>query len=238
MVMLEGLGGIATVFWFRMVVECMRRSDRDWIFVVVFLGPLGGLAYFIVNILPQTQIRLPFAAFYSRKRIRSLEAQRHLGLTLAQQVELGDLHFGQRQYQQAAALYQEALASDSEMESPRINLAKCFAELKQAEQGVAVLQPLIERKKGYYSESARVVAGELLTKLGKFDEALAMLQPLYHPAHSAQIQVAYASCLAGAGRKEEAAAALEKLLLLEPASARADRPWFAQARRLLKTLKH
>ena len=235
--MLRGLGGISTVFWLWMVIECMRRHDRDWIFVVVFLGPLGGLVYFIAVLLPQTQIRIPFTAHRNRKRIRALEALRHLGLTPAQRVELADLYFGQRRWQEAAALYQEALAEDPELESPRLNMAESLGKLSRADEALPVLQPLIVRPGGFYQEQARLSAGELLASTGKFTEALDMLQPIYHPSHSAQIQYAYAACLVGAGRKDEAATVLTKFLLLEPATPRADRPWFAKARKLLKSLK-
>ena len=91
---LAGLGGIATAFWFWMVIECMRRGDRDWIFVVVFLGPLGGLAYFVVNVLPGVRmVSLTGSSTRRRRRIQELEALRHLGLTPAQTLELADLYF-------------------------------------------------------------------------------------------------------------------------------------------------
>jgi hypothetical protein len=51
-----------------------RRPDTYWIFIILFLGPLGALIYLCVEALPDIGlVRQSFQVFPRRKRIGELE---------------------------------------------------------------------------------------------------------------------------------------------------------------------
>src|ERR1700746_3949611 len=52
-----------------------RRPDMFWIYIILFLGPLGALVYIAVEVLPDAGLlRQSFKVFPRRKRISELEA--------------------------------------------------------------------------------------------------------------------------------------------------------------------
>jgi hypothetical protein len=62
------LQGFAIVHFIR------RRPDTYWIFIILFLGPLGALIYIFAEALPDVGLlRQSFKVFPRRKRISELE---------------------------------------------------------------------------------------------------------------------------------------------------------------------
>ena len=65
------LQGLAIVHFIR------RRPDTYWIFIILFLGPLGAIVYLFVEALPDIGlVGQSFKVFPRRKRIGQLEADR------------------------------------------------------------------------------------------------------------------------------------------------------------------
>ena len=63
------LQGFAIVHFIR------RRPDMYWLWVIIFLGPLGAAVYIVMEVVPDFGLlRHSFDAFPRRKRIRYLEA--------------------------------------------------------------------------------------------------------------------------------------------------------------------
>src|SRR5436190_20193109 len=63
------LQGLAILHFIR------RRPETYWLFIIIFLGPLGELAYIGMEVIPDLGLlRQSFDAFPRRKRIRLLEA--------------------------------------------------------------------------------------------------------------------------------------------------------------------
>src|SRR5438552_13658181 len=52
-----------------------RRHDSYWLFIIIFLGPLGAAVYIFMEVIPDLGLlRTSFEGFPRRKRIRLLEA--------------------------------------------------------------------------------------------------------------------------------------------------------------------
>lgn len=232
--LLTGTSGIVTVFWVWMVIECMRRGDREWIWVVIFLGPLGGLAYFIACCLPR--VDFGWSAVRQRRHIRELEALHQFGLTAHQQRELGDLYRNQKRWADAVSQYQQAIEASPSLEASRLELAACLSRLGRHEDALAAVQPIIEQQ-GFYRERATLIASELLLQLNRRDQALALLKPLYHPTRSAEIQYHYGVCLKELQQPDEAKTVLSTLISLEPVTPKSDRVWVRRAKELLTTFE-
>src|SRR5881275_1931739 len=63
------LQGLALIHFIR------RRPDMYWLWIIIFLGPLGAGVYILMEVIPDLGVlRQSFDAFPRRKRIRQLEA--------------------------------------------------------------------------------------------------------------------------------------------------------------------
>ena len=81
------LQGLAIVHFIR------RRPDNYWIFVILFLGPLGAIIYLLVEALPDIGlVGQSFKVFPRRKRIGELEAAIRDNPSAGNYEELGGLY--------------------------------------------------------------------------------------------------------------------------------------------------
>jgi hypothetical protein len=81
------LQGLAIVHFLR------RRPDTYWIYIILFLGPLGAMVYLFVEALPDVGlVGQSFKVFPRRKRIGQLEAVVRDNPSAGNYEELGDLY--------------------------------------------------------------------------------------------------------------------------------------------------
>src|ERR1700688_1565788 len=70
-----------------------RRPDTYWIFIILFLGPIGALIYLFAEVLPDFGLlRHSFKGFPRRKRIARLQIEIRDNPSAANFEELGDLY--------------------------------------------------------------------------------------------------------------------------------------------------
>src|ERR1700685_4758990 len=70
-----------------------RRPDTYWIFIILFLGPLGAIIYLLVEALPDIGLLgQSFKVFPRRKRIGELVAAIRDNPSAGNYEELGDLY--------------------------------------------------------------------------------------------------------------------------------------------------
>ena len=81
-----------------------RRPETYWIFVILFLGPIGAIVYLAVEALPDIGlVGQSFKVFPRRKRIRELEAAIHDNPSAGNYEELGDLYMDDGKFVPARA---------------------------------------------------------------------------------------------------------------------------------------
>jgi hypothetical protein len=98
------LQGLAIVHFIR------RRPDTYWIFIILFLGPLGALIYICIEVLPDAGLlRQSFKVFPRRRRIGKLETMVRDNPSADNYEELGDLYMDDGRLQLARA----AIAPDA-----------------------------------------------------------------------------------------------------------------------------
>src|SRR5208283_3587585 len=86
------LQGVAIVHFIR------RRPDTYWIWVILFLGPIGALVYIFAEVLPDFGLlRQSFQGFPRRKRMRQLEMEIYDNPSAGNYEELGDLSMDEGQ---------------------------------------------------------------------------------------------------------------------------------------------
>jgi len=79
-----------------------RRPDSYWLFIIIFLGPLGAAVYIFMEVIPDFGLlRQSFDVFPRRKRIRQLEGLVLENPAAGNYEELGDLYLEERNFARA-----------------------------------------------------------------------------------------------------------------------------------------
>src|SRR5690242_12220760 len=83
-----------------------RRPDSYWLFIIIFLGPLGAGVYIVMEVIPDLGLlRQSFEVYPRRKKIRQLEALVLETPTAGNYEELGELYLEERNYARARECY-------------------------------------------------------------------------------------------------------------------------------------
>src|SRR5215510_12104575 len=100
------LQGLALIHFVR------RRPDMYWLWIIIFLGPLGALVYIFVEVIPDVGLlRQSFEVLPRRNRIRHLEAIVLDNPAAGNYEELADLYMDDRNFSRARECYDKAIAS-------------------------------------------------------------------------------------------------------------------------------
>ena len=89
-----------------------RRPDTFWLWIIVFLGPLGAAVYIAMEVVPDLGLlRQSYDMFGRRKRITQLEAVVQENPAAGNFEELADLYLDSGEYAKARACYDKAISS-------------------------------------------------------------------------------------------------------------------------------
>jgi hypothetical protein len=87
-----------------------RRPDTWWLYVILFLGPIGAAIYLFAEALPDIGlVGHSLKGFSRRKRIAQLEAAIHDNPSPGNYEELGDLYMDEGKLQPARAAFNNAI---------------------------------------------------------------------------------------------------------------------------------
>src|ERR1035438_4549202 len=102
------LQGLAIVHFIR------RRPDPYWLFIILFLGPVGAAVYIFVEVLPDVGLlRQSFKVFPRRKRIGALELAIRDTPSAGNGEDPGDLYMDDATLQPPGAAFGKAIAARS-----------------------------------------------------------------------------------------------------------------------------
>src|SRR6266566_3632697 len=105
--------GVAIVHFIR------RRPDTYWLFIIIFLGPIGALVYIAVEVIPDLGLlRGSFKAFPRRRRIHELEAAVLDNPSAGNYEELADLYLEEGKYARARQCYDKAISARTDSPDP------------------------------------------------------------------------------------------------------------------------
>src|SRR5499425_1577673 len=143
------LQGLAILHFIR------RRPDTYWLFIIIFLGPLGAAVYIFMEAVPDLGLlRQSFEVFPRRKRIRQLEALVLDNPAAGNYEELGDLYLEERNFARARECYDKAIRSRADM--PDAFYRRGIAEMELGDFAAAVpdLELVVSRNPKYDSNRA------------------------------------------------------------------------------------
>jgi len=218
-----------------------RRPDGYWLFVILFLGPLGALIYLVVEVIPDLGVlREAFEVFPRRKRIRALEAAILDNPSAGNLEELGDLCLDDGQFSRARECYDQAVASRGHSMDAYYRRGIVAVELGDFASAVTDLERVTSGDAAYDRHRATGLLAHACASCGQTARADALFRQVTEVSTLSEIYYNYAVFLASAGRPGEAREWARRVLAKKPTMPgylkRRERAWFRKANKLLKRL--
>ena len=114
--MLQYLFGYGFIFQIIAIVHWAKRGrDRFWIWIIIFGGVVGALAYFLIEGLPDWQdMKRSFTGPARRRRIAMLRAMILDNPSAGNYEQLGELLVQQKRWAEARDAFDKAIAARSD----------------------------------------------------------------------------------------------------------------------------
>jgi hypothetical protein len=218
-----------------------RRPDMYWLWVIIFLGPLGAAVYIFMEVVPDLGLlRHSFDAFPRRKRIRQLEALVLENPAAGNYEELGDLYIEERNFARARECYDKAIRSRADLPDAFFRRGIAKIELGDFAAAVPDLEYVVSRDPKYNSNRAAGLLAHAYANSGQPERAAALFEQVTQRSTLSETYYNYATLLASQGRTAEAREWTQRILAKKPTMPgylrRRERPWFRRANGLLKRL--
>lgn len=216
-----------------------RRPETYWIFIIIFLGPLGALIYLLVEALPDLGLlRQSFKTFPRRKRITQLLMEIHDNPSAGNWEELGDLYMDEDKLQLARDAYDKAIAARSDTLDCYYRRGVCALLLGDASAALPDLETAVYKDPGHDFYRAAGLLAHAYVQTGQKEKAEVMFQKAVERSTLSETYLNYADFLASLGRHAEARQWAQKVLDKKPTMPgylrRRERPWFRRAVAILK----
>jgi len=218
-----------------------RRPDTYWIFIILFLGPLGALIYIFAEVLPDLGLlRHSFKGFPRRKRIAQLQVAIHDNPSAANFEELGDLYIDEGNLQSARTAFDKAIAARSNTLDTFYRRGVCAVLLGDATAALPDLEMAVQKDPGHDFHRAVGLLARAYALTGQREKADASFRQAVELSTLSETYLNFADFLASQGRNAEAREWAQKVLDKKPSMPgylrRRERPWFRRANALLKQL--
>ena len=218
-----------------------RRPDGIWLWVIIFLGPIGALVYIGLEILPDLALlRQSMEGYGRRKRIRYLEAVVQQNPAAGNFEELADLYLEEGKFAKARECYDKAISPRNDSHDAKYRRGVAEIHLGDFEAAARDLAEVSARDPKYDFYRATALLAHANAQLGRPAEAEALFQKATEFATLSETYFNYATFLAAQGRHAEARDWAQRILGKKPGMPRylqrRERPWFRKANALLKRL--
>ena len=219
-----------------------RRPDTYWLYIILFLGPLGAGIYLVVEALPDLGLlRQSFKVFPRRRRIRELEAAVLDNPSAGNYEELADLYMEEGNFSKARNCYDKAISSRTDSPDPFYRRGVCEIELGDFTAAVQDLERVVQKDPSYDFHRAKGLLAHAYANAGEPAKAEDLFRQAVAISTLSETYYNYALFLSAQNRPAEAREWAQKILAKKPTMPgylrRRERPWFRKASALLKRLK-
>jgi hypothetical protein len=219
-----------------------RSGSFIWLYVIIFLGPIGALVYVIVEILPGLRATHALSGKVAKKkRIRYLEAIVQDNPSAGNFEELAELYFEQGNVARARECFDRAINARTMHADPFYGRAACALQLNDFQAAIPDLEKTIALDRGHDYFRAMGLLAHCYASKGDFARAEALFREALTTSTLSETQYNYAELLAAQGRTAEAqamaASIITKRATLSGALRREQEVWFKRAAALQKRLQ-
>jgi len=216
-----------------------RRPDSYWIWIILFLGPVGALVYLFAEAVPDVGLlNQSFKGVSRRKRIHALELAIRDNPSPGNYEELGELCFEDGNLQQARIAYNNAIAARSNTLDCFYRRGVCALLLGDAAGALPDLEMAVAKDQGYDFHRGAGLLAQAYAMTGQKEKAEGLFRQVTVLSTLSETYLNFADLLASEGRNAEARQWAQKVLDKEPTMPRylrrRERPWSQRARKLLK----
>jgi hypothetical protein len=224
---------VAVVHYFR------NRPEMYWIYVIIFLGPLGAAVYLGVVALPDFLPHLQsFQGAQHNRRIAQLQAAIRDNPSIANLEELGDAYMSLGNLEQARSAFDKAIAARSNSPDAFYRRGLCALKLGDAAAAVPDLERVVREEPGHDFHRAVGMLAQACWKAGQKEKAEALFRQATQSSTLSETYLNYAEFLAAEGRNAEARQwaqkVLDKELTMPNYLRRRERAFFQSANEFLK----
>jgi hypothetical protein len=229
------LQGVAIVHFIR------RRPDTYWIWIILFLGPIGALVYLFAEAVPDLGLlRGSFKVFPRRKRIREVELMVGDNPSSGNYEELGDLYMDDGKLPQARAAFDRAIAARADTLDPFYRRGVCAILMGDATAALPDLELVVAKEPRYDFDRAAGLLAHAYAQTGQQQRAETLFREVTARSTSSETYLNFTDLLAAEGHNAEAREWAQRVLDKRPVlpgyQRRLQRPWFRRARKILKHL--
>lgn len=238
---LFGLGFFGTAIVVTALIHfVMRRPDTYWLFVILFLGPIGALIYLAVEALPEFRDPGAFKFLDRRKRQRELEGLIHANPSAGNYEELGQIYLDEGKWSRARECFDRSLAQRADSIDPFYRRAIAEVELGDFAAARDDLERVYAKDKEYDFYRAAGLLAYAVANTGEVPRAESIYRDVLRMSTLTETQLHYAEFLAKNGRKDEAREWINRILAKRRSMPgflrRKERPLFRKVRILSATM--
>lgn len=224
------------------IVHCVKRGrERFWIWIILFGGVVGALAYFITEGMPDwDDMKRSFRGPARRKRITTLRAYVRENPSAGNYEELGALLIEERKWREAREAFDRAIQSRSDLLDTFYWRGVAAFEVGDDAAAIKDLEHVAKIQPKYDYSRVQCFLARALARSGRTAEAMAAFERLIEISTSSESIVTAAEFFAANGREAQARELVEIILTRRetmPAyQRRRDRVWLSMAKKLNRKL--
>ena len=225
-----------------MVHFIRRRPDTIWLWIIIFLGPIGALVYIFMEVVPDLGLlRQSFDSYGRRKRITHLEALILQNPSSGNYEELADLYLDENRYARAREYYDKAITPRADLPDAVYRRGVAEVHLGDFPAAVRNLEQTTSRDPKYDFHRAIALLAHAYANISQPDRAEALFKHATEVSTLSETYLNYATFLVAENRPAEAREWAQRVLAKKPTMPRylqrRERPWFRKAKALLKRVK-
>jgi hypothetical protein len=218
-----------------------RRPNTYWIYIIIFLGPVGALVYLLAEALPDAGLLNDAVKGMSRrKRSAALELTIRDNPSGGNWEELGELYMEDGKFKPARAAFDKAIAARIDTPDVFYRRGACALRLGDVQAALPDLERVVGKYPDHDFNRAPALLAHAYALTGQKEKAEALFRRVTVTSTLSETYLNFADMLAADGRPGEAREWAQKVLDKSPTMPRylrrRERPWFQRARKLLKQL--
>jgi hypothetical protein len=181
-----------------------RQPSFYWLFLIIFLGPLGALIYLAIEWLPELFDPGAFRFVERGRRGREVEAAIRQNPSAGNYEELGLLRLDKGDWSGARSCFDRALEQRTDSIDPFYRRGLAEIELGDYAAARADLEHVVTADAGYDFQRAAGLLALADWKTGDIDRAQRLFEQILRTSTLTETQLNYAEFLAETGCREEA----------------------------------